>query len=36
MTPTETAVLVGFLAGGFLVGIVMDWLDQLVTYIKGR
>lgn len=36
MNGTELAVLIGFLTSGLLVGQVGHWLDQLVTYIKGR
>lgn len=36
MTPVEISTLCGFLAGGFLVGIVAGWLDQLTAYFKGK
>lgn len=36
MTGDELQVLLGFLVGGSLAGIVGRWLDTLVTYMKGR
>ena len=36
MTSDDVAVLVAFLTGGALVGIVGGWMDQLLTYIRGR
>lgn len=36
MTENEGLVLLGFLTGGLLVGVVGSWLDQLTAFIKGR
>jgi len=36
MTEAETTILLGFLTGGLLVGVIGHWLDQLVTFIRKR
>lgn len=36
MTSDELSVLIGFLVGGLLTGIVAHWLDVLVAYVRGR
>lgn len=34
MGTEETAVLLGFLTGGLLVGVVGAWVDSLVSFIR--
>lgn len=36
VTTAELVVLMGFLTSGLLVGVIGQWLDQLVAYIKGK
>lgn len=36
MTEHEVTVLLSFLTGGMLAGVVGRWLDELVALIRGR
>lgn len=36
VTESDLGVLMGFLGGGLLLGIVAAWLDSVMAFIKGR
>lgn len=36
VTEQEVTVLVSFLTGGLLVGVVGRWLDVVTAFVKGR
>jgi hypothetical protein len=34
VTEADAAVLIGFLCGGVLLGVVAAWIDQVANYIR--